>query len=778
MAYYDLKFVGAQIDALLANGGSPSGVYANVAALEAAYPSGDTHLYLVTADNNWYYWSGSAWTAGGAYLTSTADQVTITDAGGYYSSGYVEGALQEAGSKLSGIEAGAEVNNISDANATDLTDSGDTALHYHAADRSRANHTGTQTAATISDFDTEVSNNSDVTANTAARHDAVTLGTANGLSLSSQELSLDTATASTAGAMSADDKINLADTQVKTARNADSISDLQTVVQSLNPNNADKITQTMYGTAASLPITAGGGGLGAVIGGATWTNLVSGEDIPNGNSVSWDSANGNHYYDSLNAAILSGDGTTMNATNSSGATADMMIIDLGGSSAWSYGLTAAQMLNLCPAYFDGTKNVGPQRVTATGKNVFDKNASYVEYSATVANILATGIKVKSNSSGINQAVSYTLLLNPNTTYTLHITVSVITGGSLVIIKDALSGAQLAWKNTSGSVTFAAPSHGKILAYFYSTYGVTAIGEVDYTEIQLESGDTATAHEDYTDTKAYYPAIGNSVPSGIADGVNNLTDEKARKVQEYTLVASDIVSLSTTGIYVNIVTTKVFSDYIGGTDGAKDSNYILDGYPELEGNDYNWDNTDNIGKSYARSDKAFRIVVDKSTYADLAAAQADLAGTEIWYQLAEPVITGNVVSGALVSHSKGSVYITPAVSGAEIYSGGISILNTNYPIDTLESIYKVDPTTGALTAIDVSTAVIASGGLSFTHPDLTNGDLVEYVYLYDEALTVYGVTNLEYYYSRTTTTDTVNGKHYRWEIISTNGVPSIAQTEVH
>jgi len=72
-------------------------------------------------------------------------------------------------SKLSGIEAGAEVNNISDTNATDLTDGGASTLHYHASDRSRANHTGTQTAATISDFDTEVSNNSSVTTNTTHR---------------------------------------------------------------------------------------------------------------------------------------------------------------------------------------------------------------------------------------------------------------------------------------------------------------------------------------------------------------------------------------------------------------------------------------------------------------------------------------------------------------------------------------------------------------------------------------------------------------------------------
>ncbi len=41
--------------------------------------------------------------------------------------------------------------------------------------KNRANHTGTQTASTISDFDTEVSNNTDVSANTSARHSAVTV---------------------------------------------------------------------------------------------------------------------------------------------------------------------------------------------------------------------------------------------------------------------------------------------------------------------------------------------------------------------------------------------------------------------------------------------------------------------------------------------------------------------------------------------------------------------------------------------------------------------------
>lgn len=40
------------------------------------------------------------------------------------------------------------------ANMTDLTDGGDSTLHYHATDRARANHTGTQTLSTIADSGT------------------------------------------------------------------------------------------------------------------------------------------------------------------------------------------------------------------------------------------------------------------------------------------------------------------------------------------------------------------------------------------------------------------------------------------------------------------------------------------------------------------------------------------------------------------------------------------------------------------------------------------------
>ena len=60
--------------------------------------------------------------------------------------------------KLINIEENTEVNNISDINATDLTDSGDTTLHYHSSDRDRTNHTGTQAIATVSGLQTALDN--------------------------------------------------------------------------------------------------------------------------------------------------------------------------------------------------------------------------------------------------------------------------------------------------------------------------------------------------------------------------------------------------------------------------------------------------------------------------------------------------------------------------------------------------------------------------------------------------------------------------------------------
>lgn len=60
--------------------GSPKGTYATVAALTTAFPTGNTNIYVVSADGKWYFWNGSAWTAGGVYQAtalSTADRTAL-----------------------------------------------------------------------------------------------------------------------------------------------------------------------------------------------------------------------------------------------------------------------------------------------------------------------------------------------------------------------------------------------------------------------------------------------------------------------------------------------------------------------------------------------------------------------------------------------------------------------------------------------------------------------------------------------------------------------------
>jgi len=50
--------------------GSPKGVYTTLADLQAAFPTGNANIYLVSADGNWYYWNDTAWTSGGVYQST------------------------------------------------------------------------------------------------------------------------------------------------------------------------------------------------------------------------------------------------------------------------------------------------------------------------------------------------------------------------------------------------------------------------------------------------------------------------------------------------------------------------------------------------------------------------------------------------------------------------------------------------------------------------------------------------------------------------------------
>ena len=115
-------------------GGRYLGVFADLTALQTAHPtavSGDTAT-VTSPNSNMFYWNVSTW----------ADSGT----------GYV-------GDMLKSVYDPTAIN---------------------ASSFARANHTGTQAASTISDFDTEVSSNSDVAANTAKVTNATHTGEVTG----------------------------------------------------------------------------------------------------------------------------------------------------------------------------------------------------------------------------------------------------------------------------------------------------------------------------------------------------------------------------------------------------------------------------------------------------------------------------------------------------------------------------------------------------------------------------------------------------------------------
>jgi len=59
----------AEAAAASTNQAAPKAVYATLVALQTAFPTGTTGVYLVAADGKWYYWSTS-WIAGGTYQST------------------------------------------------------------------------------------------------------------------------------------------------------------------------------------------------------------------------------------------------------------------------------------------------------------------------------------------------------------------------------------------------------------------------------------------------------------------------------------------------------------------------------------------------------------------------------------------------------------------------------------------------------------------------------------------------------------------------------------
>ena len=386
------------------------------------------------------------------------------------------------------------------------------------------------------------------------------------------------------------------------------------------------------------------------------------------------------------------------------------------------GKTADEVNEMFPDWFDGTKSAGPKRMKVVGKNLFDKST-----------IVLGGYF---SSTG-------TILSEPDSEYsTQYIKID--------------NTKNYAWTGSGKRIILMTYDRNKKPIERLVTYGGDTFYDtkkfddnVEYIRVssyqylialqdfQFEEGTTVTIYETYKESLAYTPEVGRSLPNGVADEIDVNEGIKVKNIEKYVVQSVDINTLITAGTNVDVVYIGLPADsnYLQFTNND-DGMLFLEGYRELIGDSIAlWNDVKYIDYFYTREgDINLRLIVPKGHYVDLAAAQADLAGLVVHYQLANPeIIQLDIPPQSLLSFENGTLMQQHIIGEVSFYGSNCPVSDTKYPIEELNFIRKVDQVTGVMTDLDISTAVIAGDGLGFTHPDLAVGDLADWDYYYPPEL---------------------------------------------
>jgi hypothetical protein len=306
---------------------------------------------------------------------------------------------------------------------------------------------------------------------------------------------------------------------------------------------------------------------------------------------------------------------------------------------------------------NGIQDVTNPSYSAVGKNLFDPSLDL-----TTLPIAVSG-----------QTRILELTVKPNTQYTLSSNIDE-TNLANIYFNGGSTSLNGVWLNKP--ITSTSDSNGLLVIYFrYANYesGSQTIEELnqaikDGTNfIQLEQGDTATDYEPYkSGTQSFKHLDGSDLhlrrlPNQTHDTVKLINGKyyKIERVKAYTLQESDIANLYTSSTNVDLVrvakTSLVGIDVLAlNSQGTSFVDGFLSDPNDLSGGVF--DNDIYIGyATTAISDSWLDLIVDVGTYASLAEAQADLAGTVVYYELATPIETELDVDGSLIQDEVTTIY---------------------------------------------------------------------------------------------------------------------------
>lgn len=455
----------------------------------------------------------------------------------------------------------------------------------------------------------------------------------------------------------------------------------------------------------------------------------------------------------------------------------LMLINLTQTFGSGNEPTVEQCDLMFPNYFDGTKStISASRLKSVGKNILPPN-SFEQGSVDLAGIIYNDItRIRTKFIQVISNQYYVISGSPRHVFWFWYD-----------LNKNFIGSDLVASYTKKSPTTA---RYVILRQGGSNDAQTAT-VWNNSSVQLEKGAVATPYEPYTESTSYLPNVGElrSLPNGTKDEVrvSGGKAEKVKRVSDKVVLDGSLnwrwlatsqeltyrIQINSWGQSNNIALLTETNSIASNGDAA----YTIQASATLSYYDYRLISMDNAnGNLYLKVEKTKVDAMVGATTLDKFKAYLNLYPITLTYQLAEPIITPIEVSGTLLSNPSGTVYVENVVADAGIYNDGITTQYADLPIKEVDKLIKYDFETGVQTSLDVSKVVINADKLSFTHPDLVNGDMVFYDYSYDVESTE-AETEIEYYDSRHTIKDTTNNKFYSWKISSTNGVASVDLTEV-
>lgn len=383
---------------------------------------------------------------------------------------------------------------------------------------------------------------------------------------------------------------------------------------------------------------------------------------------------------------------------------DVFVVNLTSTFGAGNEPTKEQCDLMFGVYFDGLQGASNITVKSTGKNLFDGNSFEMgTISSTTGNLADSLITCRTSNF---------IQVTPNTNYFSR--VDYIEMRSRVVFFYDETKNFISFKSVNNG-TFLTPNNCRYIKHTLTNVAMTNLTQQEFELIkryaQLEEGTIATAYEPYKVTEATYktldgqPITLHRLPNGVKDEITE--DGKfVKRVSEHVLKASDITNvINGTNLQRVVIPTTKLANISSQTSNIDSSTFIESLINETLGGNY-----DVVGYADCWTTDATNLLILKplSTYANLAAAQAALAGTKIIYELAQPQILDTNATPLIVEFN-GHVFITsdgPQPSVELSYTSNIGAV-----IDgLLEGLKETSKLAGnVITKMPISTTTVGAVG---------------------------------------------------------------------